>query len=259
MAAEAPELSVIVLCYRAEDEFFRVVPPLDEALRATGIPYELVLVANYWPGYVDRTPALASEYANVRPHVRTVAKPKRGHMGWDFRSGLAAARGRYLVVIDGDGQVPVHYAIDVYRELVSSGADIVKGRRYAREDGSVRTVNSLGYNLAFRLLFGTRGLWDINGRPKGMTREACELLALETDDWFTDAEIVLKARERRLDIREIPVRFLRNEARTSFVGLGTVREFVVNMVRWRLARHPAQRRSPRPAGPRGGLSLRRPR
>ena len=259
MAAEAPELSVIVLCYRAERQFFRVVPPLDDALRASGTRYELVLVANYWPGAVDATPALASEYAAGRPHVRTVIEPKRGDMGWDFRSGLAAALGRYLVVIDGDGQVPVHYAIDVYRELVTTGADVVKGRRHAREDGSVRTVNSLGYNLAFRLLFGTRGLWDINGRPKGMTRAAYEELALATDDWFTDAEIVLKARERGLEIRELPVRFLRNEARGSFVGLDTVREFVVNMVLWRLGRHPAQRRARRRPRVRGGLSLRRPR
>ena len=252
-------LSVIVLCYRAEEQFFHVVPPLDDALAAMQTPYELVLVANYWPGENDRTPALAEEYGAGRRHVRTVVEPKRGDMGWDFRAGLAAARGRYLVVIDGDGQVPVHYAGDVYRELAASEADIVKGRRYAREDGSVRTLTSLGYNTAFRLLFGTRGLWDINGRPKGMTRAAYEKLELETDDWFPDAVIVLKARERGLAIRELPVRFLRNEARASFVGVDTVREFAVNMVRWRLGRHPAQRRTGRRVGARGGLPLRRPR
>ena len=233
---------MIVLCYRADDQFFRVVPPLHSALEAAGVAYELVLVANYWDGREDRTPAIAERYASEHANVVTVAEPKQGDMGWDMRSGLDAARGTYLVVIDGDGQVPLGYALDVYRELERSGADVVKGRRFVRDDGSVRSVTSIGFNLVFRLLFGTRGLWDVNGRPKGMTRTAYERLALQTDDWFTDAEIILKAREHGLRIAEIPVRFLRNEVRASFVGPGTVWEFVVNMVAWRLGRHPAARR-----------------
>ncbi len=174
-------------------------------------------------------------------------------MGWDMRSGFDAARGEYLVVICGDGQVPPHAALDVYRCLRATGADFVKGRRFAREDGSVRTANSVGYNTAFRLLFGTRGVWDVNGRPKGLTRRAYEELALATDDWFTDAEILLKAKELGLRTAQLPVRFLRNDARGSFVGLGTVWEFVLNMARWRLRRHPAQvtrhREDRAPVGP----------
>ena len=114
-----------------------------------------------------------------------------------------------------------------------------KGRREVREDGSVRTLTSLGYNLLFRLLFRTAPLWDINGQPKGLTRAAYEQLDLRTDDWFTDAEIVLKARAAGLEIVEVPVRFRPRQTRGSLVGLGTVWEFLVNMARWRLGRHDA--------------------
>jgi glycosyltransferase involved in cell wall biosynthesis len=242
-AGQEPELSVVVLCYRAEEQARRVVVPLYDALERHGVPYELILVANYWSPD-DRTPAIAEELAHGRKSVRVVAEPKRGHMGWDMRSGLREAHGSHLVVIDGDGQVPVQYALEAYRVLKDRGADVVKGRRFLREDGSVRTITSLGYNLLFRLLFRTRGLWDINGRPKGLKREAYERLALATDDWFTDAEMLLKARRQGLRVVEFPVRFLRNEARGSFVGLGTVWEFVRNMALWRLGRHPAQRPVP---------------
>jgi glycosyltransferase involved in cell wall biosynthesis len=235
-----PELSVIVLCYRAEDQARNVVLPLYEALERQSVAYELILVANYWDED-DSTPAVAAELAGSRETIRVLARRKQGAMGWDMRSGLRAARGSYLVVIDGDGQVPVGYALDVYRLLKESGAAVVKGRRFVREDGSVRSITSLGFNLLFRIMFGTRGLWDINGRPKGLTRAAYRRLALSTDDWFTDAEILLKARQLGLPIAELPVRFLRNEVRNSFVGLDTVREFIRNIVLWRLGRHPALR------------------
>jgi glycosyltransferase involved in cell wall biosynthesis len=238
-----PELSVVVLCYRAEEQARRVVIPLYAELEQARVPYELILVANYWTPD-DRTPAVVEELADGRDTIRVVTELKHGDMGWDFRSGLREARGSYLVVIDGDGQVPTGYALDIYRLLKESGAAVAKGRRFVREDGSVRTITSLGYNLLFRLLFRTRGLWDVNGRPKGLTREAYERLALSTDDWFTDAEILLKAREQGLAVAELPVRFLENEARGSFVGLDTVWEFIRNMTLWRVGRHPAQRLVP---------------
>jgi hypothetical protein len=89
----------------------------------------------------------------------------------------------------------------------------------------------------------------VNGQPKGLTRAAYERLDVQTDDWFTDAEIVLRARAAGLDIVEVPVRFSPRRTSGSHVGLGTVWEFLVNMARWRLGRHPAQTvsgRSPRP-------------
>jgi glycosyltransferase involved in cell wall biosynthesis len=241
---------VVVLCYQAEAQLRHVVEPLHEQLEASDATYELILVANYWTGSPDRTPEHASAFAHDHPHVTVIARPKAGGMGWDLRSGLDVARGAFLVYLDGDGQVSTSDAIRVYRCLRDTGADIAKGRREVRDDGSVRTLTSLGYNLVFRLLFRTAPLWDINGQPKGLTRSAYERLDLRTDDWFTDAEIVLKARAAGLEIVELPVRFLPRRTSGSLVGLGTVWEFLVNMARWRLGRHHARKD--------GGTRYRRP-
>jgi glycosyltransferase involved in cell wall biosynthesis len=235
----SPEVSVVVLCYRAEDEAGRVVEPIRAELEALDVPHELILVANYWRDAGDRTPEAVRALARGRESVRTVAHPKQGGMGWDMRSGLQLARGEYLVVIDGDGQVPPHFAVEAYKFLKETAADVVKGRRHSRDDGSIRSLTSVTYNSAFRVLFGSRGLWDINGRPKALTRAAYERLNLGTDDWFTDAELVLKARRLGLRVVEMPVYFLANPVRASFVGPGTVFEFVRNMLAWRFGRHPA--------------------
>jgi glycosyltransferase involved in cell wall biosynthesis len=239
--AETPELSVVVLCYRAEEHTAAVVEPLHRLLEESGVAFALVLVANAWPGRADTTPEHARALAGRLPRTLVVAREKAGDMGWDMRSGLEAASGDQLVVIDGDGQVPVEYALEVHRELVRTGADVVKGRRYLREDGTIRTLNSLVFNVLFVLLFGTFRLWDVNGRPKGFTRAAWERLDLRTDDWFTDSEILLEARRHGLRVHELHVHFLENPARGSFVHVGTVFEFLRNMLLWRLGAHPAQR------------------
>jgi len=87
------------------------------------------------------------------------------------------------------------------------------------------------FNLIFLVLFRTRGVWDVNGKPKGLTRAAYEALDLKSDDWFIDAELVLSARRRGLVVAELPVVFHRNEERASFVQPRAIVEFAGNMAR----------------------------
>lgn len=228
------DLSVVVLGYRAEGELRPVVTALRGELEQLGVSFELVLVANYHRDSPDSTAAVARKLAEGRTDTVVVALPKDGAMGWDMRSGLDAARGRLLVVMDGDGQNPPRDAVRAYERLRDAGVDVVKGRRVARHDGLRRRILTVIYNAIFVLLFGTWGLWDINGKPKGFTRRAYDDLKLVSDDWFIDAEIILEAQRRGMKIGEIPVEFAAPRARASFVGGGAVIEFVGNMIRYRL-------------------------
>jgi glycosyltransferase involved in cell wall biosynthesis len=236
-ADETPELSAIVLCYRAGQSILRVVEPLYQQVQDEGVPFELVLVANYWPGRDDDTPAVVEQFAGTHDHVRQIIRAKEGGMGWDMRTGLKAARGRYLVVIDGDAQNPVDDVVNMYRLMRSGGLEVMKGRRIARFDGVYRRIVSTTYNAAFRLLFWTRGIWDINGKPKGLTRGAYERMDLRSNGWFVDAEIVLAARRLGLKVGEMPVVFRASE-RASFVRPTAIFEFLVNMALYRVGRRP---------------------
>ena len=229
-----PVISAIVLCYRAGESIGIVIDPLYEQLEDDGVPFELVLVANYNEGQDDPTPDIVRRWASEHEHVTVVAKVKQGAMGWDMRSGFAAARGDYLLVIDGDAQNPPEDLSEMYRRMKANRADVMKGRRIARFDGPYRRVVSTVFNTLFMMLFRTRGLWDINGKPKGLTRAAYEQLDLKADDWFIDAEIVLEAQRKGLRIIEMPVIFRRNDERASFVRVSAIWEFIGNMARTRL-------------------------
>jgi glycosyltransferase involved in cell wall biosynthesis len=231
-----PALSAIVLCYRAEESIGRVIEPLYHDLSESEVSFELVLVANFDEGRADTTPEVVRAFAAEHEHTRTVIEAKQGAMGWDMRMGLEAATGDYLVVIDGDAQNPVEDVLRMYREMERTGTDVMKGRRIARFDGLKRRIVSGVYNGLFVALFRTRGLWDINGKPKGMTRAAYERLHLTSDDWFIDAEIVLAALREGLEVSELSVVFNRNEERASFVRASAILEFLRNMARSRLKR-----------------------
>lgn len=232
-----PALSAIVLGYGAGRNLTEIVDELTEQLSDAGVDFEIVVVANFDnPPGSDETPAVAARLASLNPLVRVVAMPKQGGMGWDMRSGLEAARGAFRLVIDGDGQNPTADVLRAYEMHLSTGADVVKGRRSIRGDGPARGVMSAVYNVLFLLLFGTRGLRDINGKPKGLTESTLKRMNLRSDDWFIDAEIVLEARRLELRIAELPVRFQKNRHRASFVNWQTVLEFVRNMLARRMRR-----------------------
>lgn len=213
-----------------------MIEPLRRELDDAGVDYELVLVANSWRGRPDPTRIAIKTYEGDR--VRVVDREKRGAMGWDMRSGFEAATGAIMITIDGDAQNPTEDVLRMYAMMRHTGADVAKGLRIARFDGLYRRLVSVGYNFIFRTVFGTRGIWDINGKPKGLTRAAYEQMNLRADDWFIDAEIVIQAQELGLTLAEMPVVFRRNDVRASFVRVSAIWEFLVNIARYRLRSAP---------------------
>jgi len=236
--ATGPELSAVVLGYQAAEGLVPILDEIYTELESASVSFEVVVVANYHAGQVDATPAVAESFAREHPDVRVVARPKEGGMGWDMRTGMDAARGRVIVVVDGDGQYAARDVVRAYRELVESGADIAKGRRISRADGLYRRAITTVYNVAFLLLFPMRRVWDINGKPKAITGAAWRRLETRSTDWFLDAEIVLAARKAGLRIVDFPVVYTKGAPRPSFVRPGAILEFAIHLLRYRVLGRP---------------------
>ena len=231
---EERELSVVILCYKAGESARQFVEEVRALFQKESIfDYELILVGNYLPGSGDITPAVVRELAGKYTNVRYTAKEKEGMMGWDMKSGLSLAGGRYISVIDGDGQMPIEDLVKVYRKITSAGADLVKTYRLERGDSLWRKLISWLYNFFFSLLFFGFGVKDVNSKPKIFSREAFKKLDLASDDWFIDAEIMIQARRLGFKIIEIPTVFIGLVGRRSFVSAKTVMEFIKNLIIYR--------------------------
>jgi glycosyltransferase involved in cell wall biosynthesis len=159
---------------------------------------------------------------------------KKGMMGWDMKSGLQLATGRTLAVIDGDGQMPSSDVIRVYQLMKKNGLDFAKTYRVTRNDGSYRRLISVVYNILFKLLFPGINAWDMNSKPKIMTREFYEKLHLESNGWFIDAEIMILSRRLHAKIGEIETVFHSIDSRSSFVKPLSIFEFLGNLFWYRV-------------------------
>jgi len=155
-------------------------------------------------------------------------------MGWDMRSGLEIASGNTIAVLDGDGQFPLEDVARVYEELKGGDLDLVKTYRETRSDGVYRRFISGIFNSLFKILFPGFGCRDVNSKPKIFTDEALKKMELRSDDWFIDAEILIKARRLGLRISEIPTQFTKLSSRTSFIKPAAILEFISNLVLFRL-------------------------
>ena len=233
------EFSIAVLCYRAEESLIPFVENLHCILSFFHFNWEIVLVANYWPHIPDRTPEVVRSLCARMPHTRYIAEPKQGAMGWDMKSGLDACEGRYIGVIDGDGQFPVEAIFSCFAAIKIGDYDFVKTYRVLRSDSLYRNTISRIYNLLFKLLFPAyRGYQDVNSKPKIMKQEAYRRMNLHSKDWFIDAEIVLNCLRLGLKMYEIPIRFHSLSNRISYVRFNTVLEFTYNLVAYRFGWSP---------------------
>ena len=230
-----PYFSLVVLCYRSGPNIIPFVEKMSQALSRCNFTWELVLVGNYIEGSEDETPQVIAELAEKIPNVRTVIRPKEGMMGWDMRMGLNAARGTYIGVIDGDGQFPPESIIACLLKAELENLDLTKTYRVLRDDGLYRRFISSVYNALFKLLFGFK-VRDINSKPKIIRGDKYKLMNLQSNDWFADAEIIIRARELGLTVGEAPVHFRSNDLRGSFVKPRAIVEFAANLLKYRFFR-----------------------
>ena len=72
-----PELSVVLLFYRAEDLARDIFIQITRELSDAGIDYELILVGNYFSKATDKTPEVVEELAKKDP--RSIVVRARPH------------------------------------------------------------------------------------------------------------------------------------------------------------------------------------
>ena len=228
------DISIVILCYKAEKRGPQFARDVIKSISEITSSWEVILVGNYDKDSDDITPLIIREMDKNNSQIKAVTLVKKGMMGWDARSGFRECNGNTIALVDGDGQMSSEDIKRVYLKLIDEELDIVKTFRIVRGDGLIRKINSEIYNVIFRILFPGFNVRDVNSKPKIFTRELYDKLALRSDDWFLDAEIMIKARRYKCKLGEIPTVFTEAKGRQSFVKAKHIIEFIRNLfiARW---------------------------
>jgi polyisoprenyl-phosphate glycosyltransferase len=139
-------VSVVVPIYNEEELILRFHEAVANALKGVVDDWEVVYVND---GSTDSSLELLKELQSVDSHVVVVELSRNwGHMG-AILAGLQTARGRAVVLMDGDFQDPP----EVLPELIEAwrdGAEIVVGVRRSRKES--RKILAVLFPLFYRVL-----------------------------------------------------------------------------------------------------------
>lgn len=147
------ELSVIAPCFQEQDNVHALVDRVLSVFDSLSLTAELVLVDD---GSGDETSARIDECAAGDVRVRGVRHQRNQGIVAAWRSGLRAARGGLVCLIDADLQ---NRPEDIPRLLAcqrSSGAAIAQAVRHSVGSGERLHLFTRGLNLLLNTAFGTR-------------------------------------------------------------------------------------------------------
>lgn len=196
----ACEVSIVFPCLNEASSVADCVHNSTEQLEGAGIYGEVIVCDN---GSED-----GSGLEAARAGARVVRESTRGY-GSALRTGIRAARGEYIVMLDADGSYDLG-AIAPMVAALRAGADLVMGNRFRGRlaPGSMpwlhQHVGSPLLSWLLNLFFGT-SVGDVHCGMRAFTRDAYHRMALKTTGMEFASEMVARAARIKLHVAEVPV------------------------------------------------------
>lgn len=218
-ALDQVELTVLMPCLNEQETIEVCVRKARAFMQRAGVRGEVLIADN---GSTDGSQALAAEAG-----ARVVPAAQKGY-GAALLAGIAAARGRYIIMGDADDSYDLEN-LDGMLDTLRSGAELVMGNRFAGgiAPGAMPPLHRYLGNpvLSFigRLLFPAASIGDFHCGLRGFSRDAINSLHLQSTGMEFASEMVVKASLHRLKIAEVPTT-LKPDGRSRPPHLNTWRD-----------------------------------
>lgn len=193
------ELTILMPCLNEAETLAVCIAKAQAFLRQAQIAGEVLIADN---GSTDNSQHIAEAGG-----ARVIDVPMRGY-GAALRAGIAAARGRYIVMGDADDSYDFA-RLDAFLERLRAGDDLVMGNRFRGgiEAGAMpflhRYLGNPILSWLGRLFFHTP-LRDFHCGMRGFSRDPIAKLDLRTTGMEFASEMVVRATIVGLKISEVP-------------------------------------------------------
>lgn len=197
--AEEIELSVVLPCLNEAETLEASIHQAQQTLEESGIAGEIVVADN---GSSDGSIEIAQRHG-----ARVIHVTDRGY-GNALMGGIAAARGRYILMGDPDGSYDFTHIPRFVTEL-RKGAELVMGNRFR---GGIQpgAMPALHQHLGNPVLSGLGRLFfhspfgDFHCGLRAFSKAAYNRLGLQTAGMEFASEMVVKATLMKLAMVEVP-------------------------------------------------------
>jgi glycosyltransferase involved in cell wall biosynthesis len=234
---EQVELSIVLPCLNESDTLGACIDKARQALAAHGIAGEIIVADN---GSTDGSPRIAAEHGAV-----VVPVAERGY-GNALLGGIAAARGRYVIMGDADASYDLG-EIPRFLDKLREGYDLVQGCRLPAGGGTIlpgampalhRWWGNPMFSLLSRWWFRAP-IHDIYCGLRGFRRDWYQTLDLRCTGMEFATEMIIKASLTGARMAEVPItlhpdgrRAHAPHLRTFRDGWRTLRFFLMYSPRW---------------------------
>lgn len=160
-----PVYSIVIPLKNEEDNIVDLVNELEPVMKGLGTPWELICVDD---GSTDKTNKILRDLATKKDYLRLVIFSKNFGQSSAFDAGFKAAKGKYVITMDGDRQ---NDPADIPKMVQAiEGYDLVCGHRVNRRDPWTKKITSTMANY-----IRSRACQD------GMHDTGCSLKVYRTD------------------------------------------------------------------------------
>ena len=209
------ELSVIAPCLNEEGSLCELVRRLQAVFTASRIAGEIVVVDD---GSKDSTGTIADQLSREHENVVVVHHGVNRGIEAGWTSGLAAAHGELVSLIDGDLQNLPEDVSRLYSEMRISDADIVQGYRiYGRRRHDLRYFVSRVLNLMLNTCFRMHLRDNKSGFIICKRELLSNILQHRLKYHYFQSLIMVSAASKGYRIREIETVFDKRMSGSSFI------------------------------------------
>jgi dolichol-phosphate mannosyltransferase len=211
VSPDAVQLTVMLPAYNEAATLREMLPGIKSAAAGLTPDFEILVVDTQMA--TDDTEEVCAING-----VRHIRRSGGNQYGDAIRTGIAEARGAYLLCMDADGSHSPSYFASMWARR--EGFDIVIGSRYVAgghtENPAILIWMSYAVNLIFRVVFHLRAK-DVTNSFRLYRTPILKPMKLGSNDFDILEEILIKAVTRRPPARivEVPVTFGRRRAGES--------------------------------------------
>lgn len=231
------ELSIVMPCLNEAETLPQCVGKALRFLREHKVSGEVLVADN---GSTDGSREIATQLG-----ARVVVVPERGY-GHALRGGIAAARGKFVIMGDADDSYDFA-ALGAFVEKLRAGTDLVQGCRLPAGGGAIepgampashRWLGNPLFSALARRMFRVP-VHDIYCGLRGFRRDLIPKLDLRCEGMEFATEMLIKASLRGARLAEVPI-VLHRDGRTAHPphlrtfrdGWRTLRFFLICSPRW---------------------------
>lgn len=222
------DLSVVIPTYNEAENIGLLILAVERVFQVHGINGEILVVDDNSP---DGTGDVVKNHMEKFDNIRILERKTKNGLGYAYKAGFKAVSGRVVMEMDADFS---HDPSDLARifQKCNNDSDVVIGSRYVGGGRIIgwdfaRRMMSFVANMLVNVLLRL-GVKDNTSGFRAYNREAIEAILpyVRCTSYDFQVEMLQRAKEHGLRLREVPIVFRERAHGKSKLGKGEFSSFI---------------------------------